>query len=325
MITKPSWGEIANEVRPCIGYAAFCQAVPDCGRSAAGSLREGLGKVADVVDIRGAPGGSALLCDAVLAMDCVSLIPEPYFIYLCPEQGSAALANPAVYERAVGLFAENGRLAQRLAEAAGIPREKIHVIPPAVAAGQDSPRITPHLREAPRRKLLLCVSDFGVSRESVQFVLDVLDILRGKHNPRVRLTISGLDNWPASASPPDGVTFRGAPPAEEKLALFDTHDLLVVPPGLGCDGLPEALSRGVPCVAARASEMSEAITPGVTGAVIDDVSARGLAVAIASVLANDDIYRNCFERAPAMAAYFSWERVARQVTHVISREVGLLA
>ena len=70
--------------------------------------------------------------------------------------------------------------------------------------------------------------------------------------------------------------------------------------------------------------MSEAITPGVTGTIIDDVSARGLAVAIASVLANDDIYRSCFERSPAMAAYFSWERVARQVTHVISREVGLM-
>ena len=108
------------------------------------------------------------------------------------------------------------------------------------------------------------------------------------------------------------------------MALFDSHDLLVVPPGLGSDGLPEALSRGVPCVAARASEMSEAITPGITGAVVEDGNAGELAAAIASVLANDDIYRSCFERAPAMAAYFSWERVARQVTYVISREVGLM-
>ena len=33
-------------------------------------------------------------------------------------------------------------------------------------------------------------------------------------------------------------------------------------------------------------------------------------LAIASVLANDEIYRCCFERAPAMTAYFSWERAA---------------
>jgi glycosyltransferase involved in cell wall biosynthesis len=263
----------------------------------------------------------------VLAMDCASLVPEPYFIYLCSEQGNVLRTDPAVYKRALGLFAENARLAQSLAEGAGIPREKIHVVPPAVASHQDSPRIPPHLREAPRRKLLLCVSDYGgqrVNLKSVRLVLCVLDILRRKHDPRICLTISGLENWPAAGSPPDGVTFRRTPLVAETTALFDSHDLLVVPPGFGSDGLPGALSRGGACVATRASEMSEAITPGITGAVVEDGSASELAAAIASVLANDDIYRNSFERAPAMTAYFSWERVARQVTYVISREVGLM-
>jgi glycosyltransferase involved in cell wall biosynthesis len=183
------------------------------------------------------------------------------------------------------------------------------------------------MREAPRRKVLLCVSDYGsqhISTKSVRLVLDVLDILREKRDPRISLTISGLENFPTVGSLPDGVTFRGAPLAEERMALFDSHDLLVVPADLGFHGLPEALSLGVPCVAARTSEMSEAITSGVTGAVISDGDAFEMAAAIASVLANDDIYRRCFERAPGMAAYFSWERVARQVTHVISREVGLM-
>jgi Glycosyl transferases group 1 len=326
---KPSWGGIADEGRPCIGYAASCQGVPDCGRSSvAGCLREGLGKVANVIDIWGAPEGRVPACDAVLAMECVSLIPEPYFIYLCPEQANPTPMDPAVYERALGLFAGNGRLAQWLAESMGIPIEKIHVIPPAVAAGQGSTRIRPpHMREAPRRKLLLRVSDCGggpVSDGSVRLVLDALDILRQRHDPQIRLTISGLEIWPTSACPPDGVIFRGASLTEEKMALFDSHDLLVVPPGAGFDGLPEALSVGVPCVAARTSEMSEAITPGITGTFIDDVNARELAAAIVSVLGDDGIYRSCLERAPAMAAYFSWERVARQVTHVISREVGLM-
>jgi hypothetical protein len=332
VIAKPSWGVIMNGARPCIGYAALCPAATDCGRSAvAGSLREGLGKVADVVDVWGSPRGRAVACDAVLAMDCVSLVPEPYFIYLCPEQGTGPLPDPAVYERAVGLFAENSRLARWLAEGTGIPREKIHVIPPAVTARQDSPWTQPpYLREAPRRKLLLCAGDGDgdgdgqcVSRTSLRFVLDALDILRREHDPRIRLTISGLENWPIAGSPPAGVTLQDAPPVRRMLALVDSHDLLMVLPGLGSDGLPEAVTRGVPCVAARASEMSEAITPGVTGAIIDDPDAAELAAVIASVLGNDDIYRNCFERAPAMTAYFSWERVARQVAHVISREVGL--
>lgn len=328
MITKPSLGGTLGERRPNIGYAALCRGVPDCGRPAvAGCLREGLGKVANIVDILGSFGERVPACDAVLAMECVSLIPEPYFIYLCPEQANPTPMDPVIYQRAIGLFAENGSLARWLAEGMGIPREKIHIIPPAIAVGHGSPRVRlPYLREAPRRRLLLCVSECGgqpVSRESVRLVLDALEILRDKHDPRIRLTISGLKNWPTAGSPPDEVTLLGAPLAEEKVALLDSHDLLVVPPGLGFHGLPEASSLGVPCVAARTGEMSEAITPGVTGAVIGDANAAELAGAIASVLRDDGIYRCCLERAPAMSAYFSWERVARQVTRVISREVGL--
>jgi hypothetical protein len=326
VVTKPYSGGIAYRIRPCIGYAALCRAIPDCGRTSfAGSLRAGLGKVADVVDIWDASGGQVAACDAVLAMDCARLVPEPYFIYLCPEQGNVPRTDPAVYKRAVGLFAGNGRLARLLAEGAGIPREKIHVIAPAVAARQDSPR---YVREAPHRKLLLCVSDCGtqcVDLEPVRMVLDALDILRRKYDSQISLTISGLEKWTKVGSALDGVRFRNAPVAAETIALFDSHDLLVVPPGLGSNGLPEALSRGVPCVAASASEMSEAITSKVTGAIVENGNEDEWAAAIASVLGNDDIYRNCYERAPAMAAYFSWERVARQVAHVISREVGLVA
>jgi hypothetical protein len=119
MITKPPCSGTADKVRPCIGYAT-CQAVPDCGGSAvAESLRERLGKAANVGDIWDTPGSRATECDVVLAMDCASLVPEPYFIYLCPEQANTALTDSAVYERAVGLFAEDGRLAQWLSEAWG--------------------------------------------------------------------------------------------------------------------------------------------------------------------------------------------------------------
>jgi glycosyltransferase involved in cell wall biosynthesis len=235
------------------------------------------------------------------------------------------LGKVAQHERAPGLFAGNARLAQWLAEEAGVPRERIHVLPAAEASRQGPKTIRPpYMREAPRCKLLLCTSDCPSQQaglESARLVLDALDILRREHDSRVRLTISSLEKRPEGRAPPNGVTFRGVPMVSETMALFDSHDLLVVVPGPGSNGLPEAFSRGVPCVAVRVSEMSEAITPGVTGAVVEDGKAPELAAAIASVLANDDIYRSCFERAPAMTAYFSWERAARQPTNVISREV----
>lgn len=327
MIARPSWGGVVDRARPRIGYAAFCQVVPDCGWSAvARNLREGLRKVADVVDIWDSPGYSGSACDAVLAVDCARPISEPYFIYLCAENGNTAPADPATYKRAAGLFAENGRRAQCLAEVTGVPQEKIHVVPPAVA-GQYSRSIpAPCMRQAPRRKLLY-ISDCPRHHADSALVplIDALEILRREHDAEIGLTISGSENWPFPGAPPAGVTFGTARPAGEMIALVDSHDLLAVPPGLGSAGLPEALSRGVPCVATRESEMSEAITPGVTGILIDDWDASEVAAATASILGDDELYRTCYERAPAMAAYFSWERVARQVAYVISREVGLIA
>jgi hypothetical protein len=221
-----------------------------------------------------------------------------------------------------GLFAENVGLAQWLAEAVGIPPEKIQVSPAAVAASQGPPRVRrPHMRPAPRCKLLLCVShgdgdaaggDGQAGLESVRLVLDAVDILRRDHESRVRLTIASLRKRPEGSAAPNGVTFRGVPMVAESMALFDSHDLLVMVPGPGANGLAEAFCRGIPCVAVRGSELCRGITSGVTGAVVEDATAAELAAAVASVLANDDIYRSCFERAPAMTAYFSWERVAKR-------------
>lgn len=326
VITEASGGGVSDRVLPRIGYVAFCQVVPDCGRAdMVGNLREGLGKVVDVVDLWGQHRGREAACDAVLAMDCAISVTEPYFIYLCSERDDSIRPDPTTYRRAVGVFAENHRLAECLVQATGISRAKIHVILPAVTARHDLPSIpAPRLRQAPRRRLLLRVSDGCAQQlraEAVRCVLDALQILRSEYDARIHLLISGVESWPLTDTQPDGVSVCGVS-ARGETALLDSHDILVVPAGPEFAGLPEALSRGVPCVVDRRIAMSEAITSGVTGAVIDGKDAREVAKAIASVLSNDEVYYNCYERASAMAAYFSWERVARQVAYVISREVG---
>lgn len=293
--------------------------------------------VADVVDIAIQPSHSGqppLLasrgarCDAVLLIDLVASVPEPFFIY-STSQEPLTVADSAAYERASGLFAESDWRARSLARTSGISRDKVHVVPPALVWRQNARRRAPlRIRRVPRRKLLyIC----GKSRKRCslladQVILDALRILRQEYDPHVSLTIAGTEEWPFPGSPPDGVDFRGAASADVAGRLIDSHDLFVMPSSLEPFGLAfaDALSRGVPCVIPVTCEMYGAITPGISGAFVDEGDARELAAAIASTLADDEMYHTCYERAPAMAAYFSWERVARQITQVISREVGLM-
>jgi len=65
--------------------------------------------------------------------------------------------------------------------------------------------------------------------------------------------------------------------------------------------------------------MPEIITPGVSGALITRDDPHELAAAIAAALADDALYESCYERAPEMAEYFSWERTALDVADVITQ------
>ena len=64
--------------------------------------------------------------------------------------------------------------------------------------------------------------------------------------------------------------------------------------------------------------MPEIITPGVTGALITGNDEHELAAVIAAALADDTLYESCHERAPQLAAYFSWDRAAREMINVIN-------
>src|SRR5208282_4714126 len=105
---------------------------------------------------------------------------------------------------------------------------------------------------------------------------------------------------------------------------YETHDVFVMPSRMEPFGLvfAEALSSGIPVVARNACAMPEMITPGVSGALIERDDPNELAAAIAGVLADDDIYKQCAARAPHMASYFSWERAAHEVVDVIAKTIG---
>ncbi len=242
----------------------------------------------------------------------------------------------AIYERATGVIVESRWLARGLAQQTGISPEKIYVVPPGIssgrppsgdavaagAAGGQRGRQAPPLpreRATPRRRLLFVGRDFY--RKGGDLAVGALAHLRREYDPRITLTIAGPQTWPMPGSPPDGVKFLGTLPADEVASLYDSHDLFVMPSRCEPFGLvfAEALGRGLPCVARDAFAMPEIITPGVSGALVTGNDESKLAAAIAAVLADDTLYESCYQRAPDMTEYFSWERTGLQVSDVITR------
>jgi glycosyltransferase involved in cell wall biosynthesis len=297
--------------RLCIGCAAYPVGT-DSADQAAWNLYRGLRKVADVVDIGISPAvGQDVLCDAVLLIDCVVPVPDPFFVYLHDGKDLEIGGDSASLNRASGVFTESEWRARVLARQSGISRDKVHVIPPARLGRGDRVPWAVQERRARRCSVLYVHCDAVASRGPVGGPLApaALEVLCRDYDREIALTVIGPER------------------IDEVGDLLQRHDLLVVaPPGGGRSGavIVEALVRGVPCVAPAGCEMAAAIVPGAGDIVTDRVDASQLAAVIAAALADDGMHRSCRERAPAMAAYFSWERVARQVTRVISREVGLI-
>lgn len=254
----------------------------------------------------------------------------------------------AVYERATGIIAMSHWMARSLVEQSDVPPEKVHVVHPGVSAGRtpqhgarpgngqarlaDGQDPSRPLRErtAPRRRLLFVgrqYKSFDFHRKGGDLVVAALALLRRDHDPRITLTVAGPEKWPLPGSPPDGVRFLGALPPEEVAALYDSHDLFVMPSRMEPFGIvfAEALARGLPCIARDAYAMPEIVTPGLSGSLIAADDEHELAGTIAAALADDALYEACYARAPKLAAYFSWERAAGGVARVITQNLRVMS
>lgn len=297
--------------------------------------------------------------DAILMVDAVATSSEPFFVYydnswdalIASAESPARYAylrglttanmfasrdrQLAIYEQATRVIVYSRWLARCLTEQSGISPEKIHVIPPAVTVagrqGETSGGSGPSKRAqrgAADRLSLLCIGRTydvcGFYGKGIDLVVDAVGVLRREYDPHITLTLVGVSKWPLPGRPPDGVNCLGILPRHEVAKMYETHDVFVMPSRMDAYGLvfAEALSKGIPVVARNAYAMPEIVTPGVSGALIDRDDPDELAAAIAGVLANDDIYKQCAARAPKMASYFSWERVAHQMVGLIGETIS---
>lgn len=229
-------------------------------------------------------------------------------------------------EQVAGIFTWSHWMAKCLISE-GLPPSKIQVVPPGMNVPVDSTESEVKLREGPRRRLLYIGRTYRTSdiyRKGGDLVVDALPILRREFDPEVTLTMAGISHWPTNMPLPDGVTMLGPQTPAEVRALYHSHDLLVMPSRRESFGVvfAEAQARALPCVARNAYAMTEIIVPGLSGALIEHSDPRELANAIAAVLADDQIYKSVYERAPRIAEYFSWQRAARDINDVIARHLA---
>jgi glycosyltransferase involved in cell wall biosynthesis len=281
-------------------------------------------------------------CDAVLEIQDLAALDTPYLLYqdlsydVLLERAETpegmihfpSLSRDAVlrlrerqrqiYEQAAVVLAMSQWFADHLVSRTGLSAAKVRVVHPGATAAQgisaaDLAAARDRRLAGPRRKLLFVGKDFHAKAGDV--VVAALALLRRDVDPSITLTIVGPGTWPLPSAIPDGVEYLGRLPITSVAALYDSHDLFVLPSRFEGFGISfvEALAHGVPCVGRKAFAMAEIVRPGINGDLIEDDDPEILADRIARLLANPAIYERTAEQAAGIAAHYTWSRAAQDV------------
>jgi glycosyltransferase involved in cell wall biosynthesis len=217
-----------------------------------------------------------------------------------------------IYAGAAGVLPMSRWLADRIAHS-GVSPATVRVINPGINAPLDPNTPVPQRRLGEARRLLFIGRDFET--KGGDQVLAAFRLLRSGFGSTITLTIAGPKRWPLPGEPPDGVRFLGPVPVSRVQALYDSHDLFVMPSRFEGFGIAfvEALVRGLPCIGRDTCAMPEIIEPGSGGLLVKREDPAELAEAIDKALADDGLYEQCAQAAPYRRAYYTWNRAAAEV------------
>jgi glycosyltransferase involved in cell wall biosynthesis len=151
----------------------------------------------------------------------------------------------------------------------------------------------------------------------------VPDILRAMQEVDTRLVICGdgpsrksLERMAAKLGIEDKVTFEGRVSEERKADLFAGCRMLVMPSLFESLGLAaaEAMSYGKPVIASTAGGLPEVVGGG--GLVVPPKNSRKLAVAMRSLLDDDELRHSLGAKAKARAAQYSWDLAVEKIENI---------
>jgi glycosyltransferase involved in cell wall biosynthesis len=194
-----------------------------------------------------------------------------------------------------------------IAEGPGLPR------PPAGLSGEVR---EPYLLAVgvwrPHKNFEGLIEAFAILRRNERFK-DVRLVLVGEEDPRYPQVRERLEASPLR----DAIIVVGTPSDRVLEQWYRRAAVVVVPSffeGFGFVGL-EALSRGIPVVAARAAALPE--TLGDAAAYFDPRNPQSIAEAIAKVLSDPSERERILSSAQAVLARYSWENAARETHEVL--------
>jgi glycosyltransferase involved in cell wall biosynthesis len=232
----------------------------------------------------------------------------------------------ASYANAEGIISMSQRGKEILA-GLGLPEEKIHVVP----YGVDVP---PHPPQRAVRDMVLCVAVGRMT--AIKSPMLLLDSFRRAfaqcRNLRLNYIGGGelLDaarNYVKSNGLEQQVELSGPQPHDQVRRALESADIFlqhsVRDPATGdTEGLPvailEAMAHGLPVISTRHAGIPEEVEEGVTGLLVEENDAQGMAEAIVRV-ASDTKWRLEMGAAGHRRAHanFTWEREARELRRVL--------
>jgi phosphatidylinositol alpha-1,6-mannosyltransferase len=270
--------------------------------------------------------GHLVTAPAALAVRRALGIPYVQYLYALEVSERARLAGIA--GSGAGAVIAISRYTAELGRAAGIPAERIRVVPPGVDVVD---------RAAPRRRngappRILTVARLQDRYKGFDVMVRALPLVRARVSNAEWVVVgdgrlrSEIARQATAYGVGDAVRFIGAVSDAERDAWYDRAHVFAMPSRLPPDSAGEGFgivyleagTRGVPSVGGNVGGALDAIADGETGRLVDPTSHVEVAGAIAGLLEDPVRCREMGQAAARFAQGFAWPDVAARVEAVLA-------